>query len=765
MNHAVVRHVPDTRSSPKESTQPMPHRTVRLSRRSRLLAPVTALLALPLALSAVPAAAVTGPASEASDTTHAYTAQIIVGSHDRGCSGVLVDAAWLLTAASCFADDPDQSLSVPAGAPRQAVTATIGRTDLASASGAERRIVELAPRTDRDVVLARLDRPVTDVAPATLATTAPAAGEELTFAGYGRTKDEWAPTRLHTAAYTVDSVDGTDAEVTGEDGAAACAGDSGGPVLRGNGASAQLVALTSRSFQGGCFGTDEEQTSTAAVAARVDDLKSWIDSTTGAPRITDFNGDGVEDIAVADPGASVSAHAGAGLVRVVYGADKGIAQIDQDLDWVTGAAEANDGFGGALATVDYNEDGYTDLVVSTPNEALGSASGAGFVDILLGGPGGLGTGAVKVKHLEQGIGTGAIASSTSEPGDHMGQSLAAGTTAAGRPWILIGLPGESVGKLAAAGMVFYVYDNTSRSLDQDLPVNVPGAAEAGDRFGSAVAGDENYFAIGAPGEAIGANTDSGTVALFSHTLDADGRPTSIGGMDQDNSAVSGAAEKDDEFGASLAMTSYRSSATSGTGTSMLAIGSPGETTAAIGTQRAQAGRAILVRINPDKTWSYIHELRQGEPDDSVSGTSEVGDRMAESLSMINTAPQEVATTGTLLVAVGIPGEALGTEAKAGAVQVFSALGAAGDNDLWVEPGNAPGLPGPYKANQRVGESIHFTGTRLYIGMPKGPSAYGALHALPVGNVVPGGTKGTVTTYQPGTGGLPAAGKAFGSAAR
>ncbi|NED85473.1 esterase, partial [Streptomyces sp. SID11233] len=123
-----------------------------------------------------------------------------------------------------------------------------------------------------------------------------------------------------------------------------------------------LVALTSQSYQGGCFGTDEEQTSTAGVAARVDDLKSWVDATTGAPGITDFNGDGVEDIAVADPKATVGSAAGAGLVRVVYGADKGIAQIDQDLDWVTGAAEANDAFGGALATVDYNEDGYTDLV-------------------------------------------------------------------------------------------------------------------------------------------------------------------------------------------------------------------------------------------------------------------------------------------------------------------------------------------------------------------------------------------------------------------
>lgn len=737
---------------------------MRLTRRSRVLAAATSLVAVPLALCAVPAAAVTGPASAASDTTHAYTAQIIVGANDRGCSGVLVDAEWLLTAASCFAADPAQSLSVPAGVPASNVTATIGRTDLSSTSGAQRKIVELVPRTDRDVVLARLDRPVTDVVPATLATAAPAAGEELKFAGYGRTKDEWAPLNLHTGTYTVDSAAATTAAVTGKD-AAACMGDSGGPVLRGTGTAAQLVALNSQSFQGGCFGTDETQTSTAGVTARVDDLKSWIDSEVGATAITDFNGDGVEDIAVADAKAAVGGDAGAGLVRIVYGAGKGIAQIDQDLDWVAGSGEANDGFGEAIATVDYNQDGYTDLVVSTPGETVAGVSDAGMVDILFGGPSGLATGAVKTKHLEQGAGNGAISDSTGEAGDTMGKSLAAGTTAAGRPWILIGVPGESVGTEAKAGMAFYVYGDTSRSLHQDLPTGVPGAPEAGDRFGASVTGDGNFFAIGAPGEDLDAAADAGQVALFSHTLDADGRPTSIGGVSQGNDAVTGAAETGDEFGAALAMTAYRASATAGATTSMLAIGSPGETTTVAGAAKAQAGRAVLVRINADSTWTYQRELRQGEADDTVSGTSEAGDRMGESLTAINTAPRQVATAASLLVAVGTPGEAIGTETQSGAIHVFSMLGAAGDNDLWIEAGDGDGIPGTSKAGQRLGESIHFTGTRLYAGLPYGPSTYGALYALPVGNVIPGGTDGTVTTYQPGTGGLPAAGSAFGTAAR
>nr|WSW69045.1 hypothetical protein OG461_24190 [Streptomyces sp. NBC_00995] len=139
--------------------------------------------------------------------------------------------------------------------------------------------------------------------------------------------------------------------------------------------------------------------------------------------------------------------------------------------------------------------------------------------------------------------------------------------------------------------------------------------------------------------------------------------------------------------------------------------------------------------------------------------------MGESLTAVNTAPHAVATASSLLVAVGTPGEAIGTEKESGAIHVFSMLGSAGDNDLWIEAGDGDGIPGTSKAGQRLGESIHFTGTRLYAGLPYGPSTYGALYALPVGNVIPGGTDGTVTTYQPGTGGLPAAGSTFGSAAR
>ncbi|GAA3988672.1 S1 family peptidase [Streptomyces marokkonensis] len=714
-----------------------------------------------LALCAVPASAVTGTPVGEADTTYTYTAELTLGDHERGCSAVLVDPEWLLTAASCFAGDPAASLDVPAGVPERVTTAVIGRTDLTSTQGAERRVVELVPRTDRDVVLARLNRPVTDVVPIALASAAPVAGAELTFAGYGRTKTEWSPLKLHTGTYTVDSTAAVSANVTGKD-SAACMGDAGGPVIDAG----RLVGLSSRSSQGGCFGADEAQTSTAGVIARVDDLAPWVTSAMGADRITDFDGDGAEDIAIGDPAATVGSETTAGVVRISYGGGKGTAEINQDLDWVPGVAEKSDWFGEELATVDYNEDGYTDLVVGIPGEDLGTAKDAGMVEVLFGGPAGLGSGSVKNAHFEQGAGTGALKPSIPEAGDRLGHSVVAGTTRAGEPYLGIGAPGEALGSVKNAGSVYYVHGGTNVTIHQDKP-GVSGSPEEGDRFGSSLAGDANHFAIGVPGEAIGGGKEAGLVEVFDpNRLNADNSPTRMFGLDQNLDTLSGGAEAGDAFGAALALTAYRpSGAVTGATDSILAIGSPGEALSADGgaTQRAEVGQVVVVRIKADGTWDQQASLWQGSSDDTVTGTAETGDRMGESLTAVNTAPREVATAATLKIAVGIPGETIGTATKAGAIQTFSLLGAPGEHDNWLEAGG-DGIPGTPGANQNLGRSIHLTGTKLYAGMPYGPNAQGGLHALPMSNAV-GGATGPVTTYEPGTGGFPSIGSRFGYSAR
>ncbi|MFI9275724.1 trypsin-like serine protease [Kitasatospora sp. NPDC052896] len=219
------------------------------------------------ALTATPAAAVVG--DQTPDGTYAFTAKLDIGAGTRACTGVLVDPSWVLTAASCFTDDPGQAASLSAGAPKDRTTAVV--------AGTGTDVVSLVPRQDRDLVLAKLARPVFGTAPATLANAPATAGDALRAAGWGRTKDEWVPDRPHTGTTAVDSVDATTIGITPKSAAGAiCKGDAGAPVLHERNGGVELAAVATRSWQGGCL--DETETRTGAVASRVDDLTGWVNS-------------------------------------------------------------------------------------------------------------------------------------------------------------------------------------------------------------------------------------------------------------------------------------------------------------------------------------------------------------------------------------------------------------------------------------------------------------------------------------------------------
>ncbi|MEU1422216.1 trypsin-like serine protease, partial [Kitasatospora sp. NPDC005751] len=70
------------------------------------LAATTAVVGALATFSAAPAGAVVG--DPASDGAYAYTAKLAIGDNVRACTGALVDRNWIITAASCFADDPAQ---------------------------------------------------------------------------------------------------------------------------------------------------------------------------------------------------------------------------------------------------------------------------------------------------------------------------------------------------------------------------------------------------------------------------------------------------------------------------------------------------------------------------------------------------------------------------------------------------------------------------------------------------------------------------------
>jgi hypothetical protein len=211
------------------------------------------------------------------DAGSAFTAKLDIGDGQRACTGTLIDNQWILTAASCFADDPAQPQALAPGAPKLKTSAVIGRADLTTGAGAVRQIVELIPRQDRDLVLARLDSRVPGILPLPVATTAPTAGETLHSAGYGRTEDTWVPDQLHDGPLTTSAVTGTTLAV---DGTAVCEGDAGAPLYRTTDGRPQLAGVVSTSWQGGCLGSEE--TRAGSIAGRVDDLAGWIRTSTAA---------------------------------------------------------------------------------------------------------------------------------------------------------------------------------------------------------------------------------------------------------------------------------------------------------------------------------------------------------------------------------------------------------------------------------------------------------------------------------------------------
>lgn len=300
--------------------------------------------------------------------------------------------------------------------------------------------------------------------------------------------------------------------------------------------------------------------------------------------VGNFNGDGFDDLAVGIPGETVGGDADTGAVHIFYGSASGLLltgdQIfHQGTEGIADTAEPGDHFGHALASADFDADGFDDLAISAPDDDVGEIVDAGVVWVLFGGAAGLSASGSLA------FGQGGIdGTETSEAGDRFGFALAAGRIDSGsRADLVIGVPGEDGIPLFEddAGKIHVIYNSGTTPLGaaEEWTQSDSGcdSDENGDAFGRAVAvvdldGDGfGEVVVGSPFETILLN---GTAAGLIHVFDSGSGGLSATNsycLNQFNGLVNGNDEAADRFGAAFGTGDF-----DGDGDADLGVASPGE---------------------------------------------------------------------------------------------------------------------------------------------------------------------------------------------
>jgi hypothetical protein len=441
----------------------------------------------------------------------------------------------------------------------------------------------------------------------------------------------------------------------------------------------------------------------------------------------DFNGDGFADLCIGVPFYTVGTVTIAGSVNCLYGSASGLqatgvpaAQLwTQNNVGLNKAVGMGDQFGFALATGDFNNDGFDDLCIASPFRTISGVTNAGAVTCIYGSRNGL-----------QVTGSGAPGPQLWNPNSvaltpttymDFGYALIAGDfNHDGYDDLCIGVPGATVSGIASAGLVECMSGSatgltniTWHEWDQSTP-GIGGVPTSTSNWGAMlVAADFNRdgfddLCVGAPNQSISGDLGAVNCLYGSSTglqSSGSGGPASQYWHPGETVLRGGTGSGLDDFGSSLAVGDFNND-----GYADLAIGSPQSIMAFSG-----PGRVSVLYGSP----TGLQATGTGAPDDqlwmqganSVKGSNPAGNYFGRALTA-----GDFNHDGYDDLCIGAPGYSSpgkpssadgGVSCLYGSQTGLQASGVGGpDDQLWDE--DSPGVPG-------VGQTEDFFGWALSAG--------------------------------------------------